>query len=650
MAILLRGLDKILFQGGSVGGRGHRSLSGWVGQGRAILGMWGQLAGGQEDSYPGETRLKWTRYFHGTRARGSGGARGRRRRNAPVGTGQSSLTDIPTALLPMVALVGRPNVGKSALFNRLAKKRLSIVHNTPLGHVTRDYQEGRAKLGDVEFLAVDTSGLEPVMMGENDDLIRQVASPSGTESIHMRATALTADILRQSDVVLFLLDGKEGVTGVDMDLCRWFRRMSSALSGALSERDGADGRARSFVSKIVPVVNKCEGRHENGWDLSSEVVRMGLNSGEYVGVSAETGEGMADLYRVLQGRLDGVLRDRAASVLILGGKVEEAGEEAGEEDGCGGKNADNTYHVPRKHIRFPKVAIMGLTNVGKSTLLNRLVGHERCITGPEPGLTRDAITVELKGDTGETVMELVDTAGWIRKTRLKAHDDSDGAVAEMTMREGKTVLRFVHIVLLVVDCARVLEKLEAYKGSTRDSVLSHAEAALAADAVRQGRALVVGLNKVDMCGSVTLNGIVQSESVLESRAVEAIRESLKQATPELGDAAMVLPLSAIDGAGVDKIVPSIQKVYDTWNARIPTAKLNAWLKELKVQKAHVGGGNSVRRIKYLSQVKSRPPTFVAFVSGKTKLGDSVERFVANSLRDEFDMAGVPLRVVQRNSA
>ena len=161
---------------------------------------------------------------------------------------------------------------------------------------------------------------------------------------------------------------------------------------------------------------------------------------------------------------------------------------------------------------------------------------------------------------------------------------------------------------------------------------------------------MVGLNKVDACGSLILNGIAQSENVLESRAVEAIRESLKQVTPELGDAAMVLPLSAIEGAGVDKIIPSIQKVYQTWNARIPTAKLNAWLKELKIQKAHVGGGNSVWRIKYLSQVKSRPPTFVAFISGKTKLGDSVERFVANSLRDEFDLAGVPLRVIQRNSS
>ena len=456
----------------------------------------------------------------------------------------------------------------------------------------------------------------------------------------MRATALTADILRQSDLVLFLLDGKEGITGVDMDLGRWFRRMSATLSG----QDGGDRRACSLVSKIVPVVNKCEGRHDHAWDRPGEVGRMGFNGGAYVGVSAETGEGMADLYGVLQGRLDGVLEDRAASVLSLGGKVQETGQ-GGDEHGKEGTNGSAW-----KQYRYPKVAIMGLTNVGKSTLLNRLVGHDRCITGPEPGLTRDAITVELKGDTGETVMEVVATAGWIRKTRLKAHDESDGAVAEMTMREGKTVLRFVHVVFLIVDCARVLEKLEAYKGSTRDSVLSHAEAALAADAVRQGRALVVGLNKVDACGSLILNGIAQSENVLESRAVEAIRESLKQVTPELGDAAMVLPLSAIEGAGVDKIIPSIQKVYQTWNARIPTAKLNAWLKELKIQKAHVGGGNSVWRIKYLSQVKSRPPTFVAFISGKTKLGDSVERFVANSLRDEFDLAGVPLRVIQRNSS
>ena len=545
---------------------------------------------------------------------------------------------IPTSMLPMVALVGRPNVGKSALFNRLVKKRVSIVHNTPLGHVTRDYQEGRAMLGDVEFLAVDTSGLEPVMMGDarrsGVDGLQSSSEGAASEngqagsSINMRATALTAGILRQSDVVLFLLDGKEGVTGVDMDLGRWFRKMSSGDSGG------------SLVSKIIPVVNKCEGRV---LDRSNEVGRMGFHDGVYVGVSAETGEGMADLYRVLQERLDDILEERAASVSRLGDEVQvmtRVGKDGERSSGGGARNVGGKY---------PKVAIMGLTNVGKSTLLNRLVGHDRCITGPEPGLTRDAITVELKDEEGNAVMEVVDTAGWIRKTRLKAHDDSDGAVAEMTMREGKTVLRFVHVVFIIVDCARILAKLDDGSMAGRDSVLSHAEAALVADAVGQGRAVVVGLNKVDVCKSWTKNGASLSDTVQETRAVEAIRESLKHVTPELGETATVLPLSAIDGDGVDDIVPTIQNIYKTWNTRVPTAKLNAWLRELKVEKAHVGGGNSVSRIKYLSQVKSRPPTFVVFVSGKTKLGESVERFVANRLRDEFDLAGVPVRVIQRHT-
>ena len=550
-------------------------------------------------------------------------------------------------MLPVVALVGRPNVGKSALFNRLVRKRVAIVHDTPLGHVTRDYQEGRAVLGDVEFLAVDTSGLEVVMrdgIGASGTATTTTTTTrarlstvsKNTESINMRATRLTEGILRQSDVVLFLLDGKDGVTAVDRDLARWFRRVGGRDMGSIEP----------IVGKIVPVVNKCEGGGGRGQlqDVAVEVGRLGFNGGEYVGVSAETGEGMADLYAALQDRLDAVLRARHEGLASLG-------DEVGGEGGEGGEGGD------RPSRQHPKIAIMGLTNVGKSTLLNRLVGHDRCVTGPEPGLTRDAISVEVRDDAGVVVGEFIDTAGWIRRTRLKAHDDSDGAVAAATMREGKTVMRFAHVVLLIVDCVRAMEALERAVGVgaasaaggelERHDVLSHAESALVADAVGQGRAVIVGLNKVDMLDNGGSNGL--SRHVKESRVTEAIRQSLRRVAPELGDSAAILPLSATLGAGVDDIMPSIQKVYETWNARVPTAKLNSWLRELKLEKAHVGGGNTVSRIKYLSQVKSRPPTFVAFLSGKTKLGEHDRRFVANRLRDDFQLSGVPVRVIQRSS-
>jgi ribosome-associated GTPase EngA len=487
---------------------------------------------------------------------------------------------IPTSLLPVVSIVGRPNVGKSALFNRLLKKRVSIVRDTPLGHVTRDYQEGRALLADLPFLAIDTSGLEPHYP---------------RESIQMRATSLTREILLRSDVIIFLLDGKDGVLAADRSLSSWFRCAGSEV-----------------VDAILPVLNKCE---KGGAVVGMAGDVDGMGFGDFVAVSAETGEGMVDLYESLRCRLDGMLQDRLESLKSLGSAVNDEDSERGY-----GNNNDFSSSVP-------KVAIMGLTNVGKSTLINQLVGYSRCITGPEPGLTRDAITVELEVD-GKTVMEVIDTAGWIKKTRLKAHDDSQGAVAEMTIREGKTVLRFVHVVLLVVDCSRMV-------GRERVTGLTHAEASLAAEVVSQGRSLVVGLNKVDVCSAV------QYQEVLER-----VQSDMERVTPELGEG-LIVPLSARDGVGVDDVVTAIQDSYKTWNRRIPTAKLNKWLRDLSREKAHAGGGNSVSCIKYLSQVKSRPPTFVAFVSSKTKLKDSVQRFVCNRLRDDFDLHGVPTRLVTR---
>ena len=468
-----------------------------------------------------------------------------------------------------VSIVGRQNVGKSALFNRLVKKRQAIVRDTPHGHVTRDYQEGRGRLSDLEFLAVDTSGLEPYYP-EN--------------SIQMRATSLTKDVLMGSDVILFLMDGKDGILASDLSLATWFRTSGEPV-----------------IQKIIPVVNKCERGGKTVTHVMSEIPRMGF--GEFIAISAETGEGMVDLYSVLRQQLDPIVESRFEAMDALGDEV-----------------LDTDTGSPTK------VAIMGLTNVGKSTLMNTLIGSQRCLTGPEPGLTRDAITTQIEFD-GE-IMELVDTAGWIKKTQLKAHDDSEGAVAEMTMREGKTVLRFVHVVVLVIDYLRVLE---------RGAGLTHAEASLAADAVAQGRGLIVCLNKVDTAehGSLT-------------KAVQLVQKDLQRVTPEIGYGD-ILPISALEGTGVTSIVSAVKRVYKTWNQRIPTGRLNSWLQKLTEQKLLDGGGKNIQRIKYVSQVKARPPTFVAFVSGKASLDDATCRFLSNSLQRDFDMDGVPLRITVRTS-
>lgn len=457
------------------------------------------------------------------------------------------------------------------MFNRLVKKRQAIVRDTPLGHVTRDYQEGRAHLSDIEFLAIDTSGLEP---------------DYPQDSIQMRATYLTRDVLEGSDAVLFLMDGRDGVLASDSSLAAWFRSSGDQV-----------------IDKIIPVVNKCErgGKKVKMETLISEIPQLGF--GDFVAISAETGEGMADLYHVLAGKLDTILESRQKAMEALGNEIDESDEKG-----------------------LMKVAIMGLTNVGKSTLMNTLLGRQRCITGPEPGLTRDAISTRIDFD-GDTV-ELIDTAGWIKKAQLRAHDDSEGIVADMTMREGKTVLRFVHVVVLVIDYSKVLH---------RRAGLTHAEAALASDAVAQGRALIVCLNKVD-CGS----------KASCQRALRLVREDLQRVAPEIGYGS-VLPISALDGGGVDTILPAIRRVYATWNRRIPTGKLNTWLQKHTQQKLHDGGGKNIQRIKYLSQVKARPPTFVAFVSGKAALDESTSRFLGNSLRNDFEMNGVPVRVTVRAS-
>jgi small GTP-binding protein len=319
-------------------------------------------------------------------------------------------------------------VGKSALFNRLVRRREALVHDTPGGHVTRDYQEAPAQLGDLRFKAVDTSGLEPFL-------------PGG--SIQARATALTAGVLRRADVALLLLDARTGVLPPDEALARWLRASASA-------------------GRVVLAANKCERRGAGaGADVGAalaEAARLGF--GAPVALSAETGEGMAELFEALRPRLDPIIAARAEAVEEL--KAFEEGQGGGQAaapgSASGGGAAGAPAATPEEGRRAAaaagplKLAIMGLVNVGKSTLTNRLLEEERCLTGPEPGLTRDAIKTLI--DFEGRAVELVDTAGWVRRARLAAHDDAGGAVAARTLEEGRSVLRFVHVVALVVDAVR----------------------------------------------------------------------------------------------------------------------------------------------------------------------------------------------------
>lgn len=458
------------------------------------------------------------------------------------------------------------------------------MYNTPTGHVTRDYQEAGAKVGDLRFMAVDTSGLEPFLA-------------SGT--IQSRASVLTSRVLQRADVAMFLLDGQVGVLPHDKLLAKWLREANNNAG-----------------SRVLLVANKCERKKVNGesgvgWVLA-EAASLGF--GYPVAISAETGEGMADLYEALRPRLDPLI---AARVQVL----EEISKTAEEEEEEEGRNRDTmAASATQKHIR---IAIMGLTNVGKSTLTNSLIKEDRCLTGPEPGLTRDAISVSLSTPDGAHSLELVDTAGWVRRARLAAYDDVGGRIVESAMGECRTVLRFVHVVVLVVDAARALH---AGRG------LTHAEEVLASSVVTEGRALVVIANKTD-----TLDARAEGE------ALTLFRGAVADAVPA-ARGCHVIPVSALTGRGVEAILPAILECYESWNRRISTAKLNRWLEKAVRSCVAVGGGKDVAATKYISQIKSRPPTFVAFISGGTEFGESSQRFLVNMIKKEFKLGAVPVRL------
>lgn len=408
----------------------------------------------------------------------------------------------------------------------------------------------------------------------------------------------------------------------DQALAKWLRE-----SGGVADR-------------VVLAANKCERRGRKGesgveWALAEAAA---LGYGQPIAISAETGEGLADLYQALQPNLDPIIQTRQALIDKINGGEDKLGKKelvAGAADKKKGKTIQPKVDMASKTTAAAeikalkkkegtiKIAIMGLVNVGKSTLTNWLLKEERCLTGPEPGLTRDAISVKV--DHAGHEMELVDTAGWVRRARLAAYDDVGGVVAERTLKEGRTVLRFVHVVVLVVDAVRALQLGEG---------LTHAEAALAAATAAEGRALIVIANKIDALSNTKA-----------TQTLESVKQAVVQAAPGLRGG-HVLAASALTGHGTNALLPAALEAYDMWNRRIPTSRLNRWLCEA-ITALPRGGGSELGRVKFISQVKSRPPTFVVFVSGSSSFSDASQRFLSNLIRKEFGLEGVPLRITMR---
>lgn len=436
-------------------------------------------------------------------------------------------------MLPTVVIAGRPNVGKSTIFNRLVGRRQAIVSDTP--GVTRDRKEGEALLRGRRVRLIDTAGLEE-------------AAP---ETLYGRMRASSEAAVAQADLVVFVVDARTGTTPADAHFAAWLRRQ---------------GRP------VLLVANKAEGR--GGAAAAMEAYSLGL--GEPLAMSAEHGDGLADLMTEIAERIP-------------------AGEE-------GEAEADRPL----------KLAIIGRPNAGKSTLVNRLFGEERMITGPEPGLTRDAVAVQIADGAGP--IELVDTAGLRRKARVEL------PLERMSVSASIEALKMAEVVVLVVDAVEGLHEQDLQIGRLVE---------------REGRACVLVLNKWDAVPD-------------RNAARRAISDRLETSMAQM-KGIPVVTLSALTGAGVERILPAVRKVHETWNTRVGTGELNRWFEDALERHAPPLVDGRRLKLRYITQAKARPPTFVAFGTRAEQMPEDYQRYLVNGLRERFGLPGVPIRLQLRGT-
>ncbi len=442
-----------------------------------------------------------------------------------------------------VAIVGRPNVGKSTLFNRLVGRRLALVDDRP--GVTRDRREGQAKLGDLAFTVIDTAGLEE-------------AAP---ESLTGRMQEQTEAAIAAADAILFLIDARAGATPHD--------------------RAFADVVRRSGKPAVV-VANKCEGRAAEAGVL--EAYELGL--GEPVAISAEHGEGLADLYAALRAALPDATAPDAAR----------------DDSERGAEESDEARPI--------RIAVVGRPNSGKSTLINRLLGEERLLTGPEAGITRDAIAVDVAWQ--DRRFRVHDTAGMRRRARIEEK------LEKLSVADALNAIRFAEVVVLLMDAEKPFEEQDLR----------------IADLVeREGRALVIGMNKWDL---------------VERRpgAMQKLREDTDHWLPQV-KGVPAIAVSGLTGEGLDRLMQAVVDAHAVWNKRVGTSALNRWLAD--VVASHPPPAVSGRRIRldYVTQPKSRPPSFVLFLSRADAVPDAYRRYLVNNLRESFDLPGTPIRLTLR---
>lgn len=461
-----------------------------------------------------------------------------------------------------VAIVGRPNVGKSTLFNRLVGRKIALVDDTP--GVTRDRREAEGRIADLSFRVLDTAGYEDVTDGSLEDRMRQQ----------------TELAIKEADVILFMIDARAGVVPLDQRFAQVLRK----------------------AGKDVHLVGN---KAESGAAEAGLVEAFKLGFGEAIPLSAEHGLGLSELYSIVSTAID-----RAAANALAEGEVGDL-DELPEvdvtitQDMLEGEGEEATLRWnPRRYLN---VAIVGRPNAGKSTLINRMVGEDRVLVGPEAGITRDSILVPWEWE-GRTI-NLVDTAGIRRRSRVT------GKLEKLAVGDSLRSIQYAEVVVLMLDATIPFEKQDL---------------ALADLVEREGRAMVIALNKWDLIED-------------KNKALMELREACERLLPQLRGIPLVT-LSGLTGKNIDKLMDAIFAIERSWNSHVSTARLNRWLNGM-VQ-SHPPPAVSGRRLKlrYMTQAKTRPPSFIIFASRPEALPMAYQRYLINGLREAFDIKGTPIRL------